>query len=47
LLAGGGICAGIGLLLGLPSLRLPGFYFAMATLAFGLIVAELGWPSSG
>ncbi len=34
----GGAC---GLLLGLPSLRLPGFYFAMATLAFSLIVAEL------
>lgn len=36
--AAGGLC---GLLLGLPSLRLPGFYFAMATLAFSLIVAEL------
>jgi len=51
LLAGGGICAGIGLLLGLPSLRLPGFYFAMATLAFGLIVAELAlaeqWLTNG
>ena len=34
----GGLC---GLLLGLPSLRLPGFYFAMATLAFALIVTEL------
>lgn len=34
----GGVC---GLLLGLPSLRLPGFYFAMATLAFSLIVGEL------
>jgi branched-chain amino acid transport system permease protein len=34
----GGIC---GLLLGLPSLRLPGFYFAMATMAFSLIVGEL------
>lgn len=34
----GGVC---GLLLGLPSLRLPGFYFAMATMAFALIVAEL------
>lgn len=31
----------VGLLLGLPSLRLPGFYFAMATMAFALIVAEL------
>jgi len=34
----GGVC---GFLLGLPSLRLPGFYFAMATLAFALIVTEL------
>jgi ABC-type branched-subunit amino acid transport system permease subunit len=34
----GGLC---GLLLGLPSLRLPGFYFAMATMAFALIVSEL------
>lgn len=41
LLAAGGLCALCGLLLGLPSLRLPGFYFAMATLAFALIVTEL------
>jgi len=34
----GGLC---GLVLGLPSLRLPGFYFAMATMAFSLIVTEL------
>ena len=34
----GAVC---GLLLGLPSLRLPDFYFAMATMAFALIVAEL------
>jgi ABC-type branched-subunit amino acid transport system ATPase component/ABC-type branched-subunit amino acid transport system permease subunit len=34
----GGIC---GFILGLPSLRLPGFYFAMSTLAFSLIVGEL------
>lgn len=34
----GGLC---GFLLGLPSLRLPGFYFAMATMAFALIVNEL------
>jgi branched-chain amino acid transport system permease protein len=40
-LAAGAICALCGLLLGLPSLRLPGFYFAMATLAFALIVTEL------
>lgn len=34
-----------GLLLGLPSLRLPGFYFALATIAFALIVGEnlLAW----
>ena len=41
----------IGLVLGLPSLRLPGFYFAMATLAFGLIVSELAlaeqWLTNG
>jgi branched-chain amino acid transport system permease protein len=41
LLASGGIGALCGLLLGLPSLRLPGFYFAMATLAFTLIVTEI------
>jgi branched-chain amino acid transport system permease protein len=51
LLAAGVLCAAIGLLLGLPSLRLPGFYFAMATLAFGLIVSELAlaeqWLTNG
>jgi branched-chain amino acid transport system permease protein len=51
LLAGGAVCAVIGLALGLPSLRLPGFYFAMATLAFGLIVSELAlaeqWLTNG
>jgi ABC-type branched-subunit amino acid transport system ATPase component/ABC-type branched-subunit amino acid transport system permease subunit len=36
--AAGGLC---GLVLGLPSLRLPGFYFAMTTLAFTIIVVEL------
>ncbi len=41
LAASGGIGGACGLLLGLPSLRLPGFYFAMATMAFALIVAEL------
>ena len=41
LAASGGIGGVCGLLLGLPSLRLPGFYFAMATMAFALIVAEL------
>jgi branched-chain amino acid transport system permease protein len=33
----GGLC---GFVLGLPALRLPGFYFAMATLAFSLMVSE-------
>jgi branched-chain amino acid transport system permease protein len=51
MLAGGGICAVLGLALGLPSLRLPGFYFAMATLAFGMIVSELAlaeqWLTNG
>jgi branched-chain amino acid transport system permease protein len=40
-LAAGALCGVCGLLLGLPSLRLPGFYFAMATMAFALIVGEL------
>ena len=51
LAAGGVLCALVGLLLGLPSLRLPGFYFAMVTTAFGLIVSELaladGWLTNG
>ena len=41
LVAAGGLGALCGFLFGLPSLRLPGFYFAMATLAFSLIVSEL------
>ena len=41
LAAAGVISAVIGFLLGLPSLRFPGFYFAMVTTAFGMIVAEL------
>lgn len=41
LAAAGALGALCGFLLGLPSLRLPGFYFAMATLAFALIVTEL------
>lgn len=40
----GGLC---GVLLGLPSLRLPGFYFAMVTLAFALIVTELSLAMGG
>jgi len=51
MLAGGVLCALVGLLLGLPSTRLPGFYFAMLTLAFGLIVTELAraeqWLTNG
>jgi branched-chain amino acid transport system permease protein len=35
------VCGLCGFLVGLPSLRLPEFYFAMSTLAFGLIVTEL------
>jgi branched-chain amino acid transport system permease protein len=40
-LAAGAVGGACGLLLGLPSLRLPGFYFAMATMAFALIVNEV------
>jgi len=40
----GGLC---GLVLGLPSLRLPGFYFAMSTLACSLIVGELALAKQG
>ncbi len=47
-LSAAGAAAGLcGLLLGLPSLRLPGFYFAMATLAFSLIVGELSLALGG
>lgn len=45
--ASGALCGLCGLLLGLPSLRLPGFYFAMATLAFALIVTELSLALDG
>ena len=40
----GGVC---GFLLGLPSLRLPGFYFAMVTLAFAVIVNEQSVAQTG
>ena len=40
LLVAGSLGAGSGFLLGLPSLRLPGFYFAMSTIAVAMIVAE-------
>lgn len=46
LVAAGGLGGISGLLLGLPSLRLPGFYFAMATLAFALIVGEISLAAS-
>ncbi len=39
-IASGALCGLCGLALGLPSLRLPGFYFAMATMAVALIVGE-------
>jgi ABC-type branched-subunit amino acid transport system permease subunit len=38
--ASGALCGLFGLLMGLPSLRLPGFYFAMATMAIAMIVGE-------
>jgi ABC-type branched-subunit amino acid transport system permease subunit len=41
--AAGGIS---GLLIGLPSLRLPGFYFAMVTMAFALIINEFALAHS-
>lgn len=47
LLICGSAGAVVGLLLGLPSLRLPGFYFAMVTLAFTIIVIELAVALSG
>ncbi len=39
--------AGAGFLLGLPSLRLPGFYFAMVTMAFTLVVHEVTLAQEG
>ncbi|HZP93741.1 MAG TPA: branched-chain amino acid ABC transporter permease [Burkholderiales bacterium] len=45
--AAGALCGLCGLLLGLPSLRLPGFYFAMATAAFSLIVTEMSLALGG
>jgi branched-chain amino acid transport system permease protein len=51
LLLSGAVCGFIGLLLGLPSLRLSGFFFAMVTLAFGQIVADAAlseqWLTNG
>lgn len=47
LLVAGIISGLIGFLLGIPILRLKGFYIAMATLAFGVVVSEiiLQWSS--
>jgi len=47
LLAAAGTCTAVGLVVGLPSLRLPGFYFALSTVAFGLIVVELALAFPG
>lgn len=41
LLLAGAFTGMIGFLLGIPILRLKGFYIAMATLAFGVVVSEL------
>lgn len=46
-IAAGALCGLCGLVLGLPSLRLPGFYFAMATMAFALIVNEVVLANDG
>jgi branched-chain amino acid transport system permease protein len=40
LIVSGTLGAACGFILGLPSLRLPGFYFAMSTIALAMIVAE-------
>ncbi|HHV79565.1 MAG TPA: branched-chain amino acid ABC transporter permease [Firmicutes bacterium] len=47
LLAGGLVALGFGLLLGLPTLRLKGFYLALVTIGFGQIIrlTELNWIS--
>jgi len=47
LLLAGMFTGAIGFLLGIPILRLKGFYIAMATLAFGVVVSEiiLQWSS--
>jgi branched-chain amino acid transport system permease protein len=41
LAAAGGLTALVGLAFGVPCLRLSGLYLAMATLAFGLVIAEV------
>ena len=47
LLLAGIFTGAIGFLLGIPILRLKGFYIAMATIAFGVVVSEviLQWSS--
>jgi branched-chain amino acid transport system permease protein len=47
LLVAAAIAAGVGLVVGLPALRLSGLYLAMATLAFAVIVGEIigNWRS--
>lgn len=51
LLGAGLVTAAVGLLLGIPCLRLEGLYLAMATLAFGFVVVEailsLDWLTRG
>jgi branched-chain amino acid transport system permease protein len=46
-LSSGAACGLAGLVLGLPSLRLPGFYFAMATMAISMIVGEFVLAQDG
>jgi len=47
ILAGGGLSAAFGLLLGFPCLRLKGLYLAMATMSFGVVIeyALTNWES--
>jgi branched-chain amino acid transport system permease protein len=49
MLAGGGVAAGLSLLIGWPCFRLKGHYFAMATIAVGEIVQAVvnGWDLLG
>lgn len=47
ILAAGGLSGGLGVLIGLPALRMKGLYLAMATLAFHFIVEQIimNWES--
>ena len=51
MLAGAAVAAAVGAALGLPVIRLPGIYAALATLAFALmfqaVLLPLGWVSGG